>query len=184
MALRLSTENIQAGMQMAQGGNPTVEAIKGVIQRYKDLRAQKEQIAGQVSLHKQKLGAEYDVKKELMGNFKIPEGYEASGLSPEGFAKGYKKIGVKDILMNKVLKGGKQSLSPNETVLWDELMRSDKSLSGAAFEAVGSPTGGTPTGDTTAGDIKPLMDEYNTTNNAARLKELEAILAQRGVTFQ
>lgn len=64
MALRLDSENIQAGMQMAQGGNPTVEAIRGVVQRYKDVQAQRQQQAGELDLFKRKSEAEFDVFKK------------------------------------------------------------------------------------------------------------------------
>lgn len=136
MALRLPTEQFQTGMQIGSRSNALGNSIRQTLQRYETVRAQKEELASAVSLHKQKTMAEFDLKKSMLPT-SPPEGTEVSGYDEYGSPKGYKKMGLKDVLMNKVLKGGKGSLNPNELVLWDEIMRSGDSISEQAFANVG-----------------------------------------------
>lgn len=68
--LRLPIDNFSAGVQIGSmpGANPTADAIKSVVQRYNDLRTQKEKIAGEATLYQKKSDIDYASKEKRFKN--------------------------------------------------------------------------------------------------------------------
>lgn len=129
MALQFPSENIQLGMQMAEGGNPTAEALRSVVQRYKDLRTARETQAGEMDLYKRKSDMEFEgfkkqeeykagqkaTETESMRQFELKKmGLEQSFKREESSAK--RMGGLRDIKYKAKLKG----LSGEDLTLWKQ----------------------------------------------------------------
>ena len=74
---RLNMDVFNTGVQMGSQSNSIGNAMRGVVQRYKDLRTQREAQAGELSLYKEKLKAEYGMKEDKMKS--VLDKYGGSG---------------------------------------------------------------------------------------------------------